>query len=86
MVAQGRPGDNRRSFLKTTAVAGFGTLAGAAGRNAVSPSLWKEQLVFDSNHSHWSRVLSEPGSPLQKDLQADVAIIGGGFTGLSAAY
>ena len=27
-----------------------------------------------------------PGEPLQKDIDVDVAIVGGGFTGLSSAY
>ncbi|MEJ2166080.1 MAG: hypothetical protein P8X90_11155 [Desulfobacterales bacterium] len=27
-----------------------------------------------------------PGEPLQKDIAVDVAVVGGGFTGLSSAY
>ncbi|MCP4629465.1 MAG: FAD-dependent oxidoreductase [bacterium] len=27
-----------------------------------------------------------PGEPLREDIEADVAIVGGGFTGLSSAY
>jgi glycine/D-amino acid oxidase-like deaminating enzyme len=77
---------NRRRFLKTAAVAGAGTVAAGTTLNAVSPSLWKEQLVFDPNRSYWARALAEPNVMLAEDLQADVAVIGGGFTGLSAAY
>ena len=86
MTEQNLPRTGRRGFLKTTAVAGAGTVAGAAALNALSPSLYEEKLVFDSNKSYWSRALSGPHSSLQQDLEADVAIIGGGFTGLSAGY
>jgi gamma-glutamylputrescine oxidase len=76
----------RRKFLKTAVATSAGTVAAAGALNGVSPSVWKEQMVFDGNRSYWSRVFSEPGKPLEKDVALDVAVVGGGFTGLSAAY
>lgn len=82
-----KPSENsRRSFLKKTTVAGAAGVAGALGINAVAPSVLPEKMVFEKNWSFWSRVLPSPNSPLGQDLDVDVAIIGGGFTGLSAAY
>ena len=76
----------RRQFLKTATATGAGTVTAAGVLNVVSPSLWKEQMVFDRNKSYWSRVFSGPGKPPEKDMSIDIAIVGGGFTGLSAAY
>jgi len=44
--------------------------------------------VFDDNQSPWliDAVDDPPAPPLDKDLDVDVAIIGGGFTGVSTAY
>ena len=44
--------------------------------------------VFDDNASVWllSAPADTPSAPLAKDLTVDVAIIGGGFTGVSTAY
>lgn len=37
--------------------------------------------------SYWQETIDvAPGPPLSEDLECDVAIVGGGFTGLSAAY
>ena len=77
---------NRRNFLKSAAVIGAATGTAAIAANTVFPSLLPEQPLFEPNHSHWSSALPRISSPLQKDLDADVAVIGGGFTGLSAAY
>jgi gamma-glutamylputrescine oxidase len=76
----------RRSFLKTTAITGAGTVAGAVAVNAASPFLLPEEMVFEPNNSYWAKVLPPVNSPLQQDIEADVAVVGGGFTGLSAAY
>jgi len=43
-------------------------------------------MTFDPNQSYWSRVMAVANSGLKQDLEIDVAIIGGGFTGLSTAY
>ena len=44
--------------------------------------------VFDDNHSMWleGAAPDTPAPPLDRDLDVDVAIIGGGFTGVSTAY
>jgi gamma-glutamylputrescine oxidase len=77
---------SRRRFLKTTAAASAGLVAGVAGVNALSPTIWPERVEFEPNRSFWARSQPGPNPPLAGDLQADVAIIGGGFTGLSSAY
>lgn len=76
----------RRGFLKTTAYAGAGSVAGAAALNAVSPAIWPEEMVIEANRSHWAAALPAANPGLERDIEADVAVIGGGFTGLSAAY
>ncbi|MGE0867991.1 MAG: NAD(P)/FAD-dependent oxidoreductase [Kofleriaceae bacterium] len=44
--------------------------------------------TFDDNRSVWlaEAAAESPSPPLARDLTADVAIIGGGFTGVSTAY
>jgi gamma-glutamylputrescine oxidase len=44
--------------------------------------------AFDDNTSSWliGAPADEPSPPLARDLDVDIAIIGGGFTGISAAY
>ena len=79
-------GNSRRSFLKKTTIAGAAGVTGALGINSAAPSVLPEKMVFEENRSYWSRVLPPANPPLAKDLDVDVAVIGGGFTGLSAAY
>jgi gamma-glutamylputrescine oxidase len=47
-----------------------------------------EAQLFDDNQAVWleGAAPDEPAAPLARDLTADVAIIGGGFTGVSTAY
>jgi glycine/D-amino acid oxidase-like deaminating enzyme len=54
----------------------------AAGR------IFREKLEFDENESLWVSQTPDyrPSDPLRKDIGADLAIIGGGFTGVSTAY
>jgi gamma-glutamylputrescine oxidase len=78
--------NSRRRFLQRTALAGGGLLLGAAGLNEAAPRLWPERPVFEPNHSHWALVVSPPNPALERDVEVDVAILGGGLTGLSAAY
>jgi gamma-glutamylputrescine oxidase len=77
---------NRRSFLKKTALAGAGVAAGCVALNEISPHIWSEETYFQPNHSYWAESQIAPNPPLAENLETDVAIIGGGFTGLSAAY
>jgi gamma-glutamylputrescine oxidase len=81
-------GDNpsRRSFLRTAAVAGAGGVAGAAAINGLSPVVIPERMSFETNHSYWAKALPSVNAALATDMDVDVAVIGGGFTGLSAAY
>lgn len=44
------------------------------------------QKLFDENESYWAQFLPKVNAPLNQDLNVDVAVIGGGYTGLSAAY
>lgn len=80
------PVPDRRKFLKTTVGAGAGTIAGASAVNLISPQIWNERMLFAPNGSYWSQALSKPNGPVDHDLQVDTTVIGGGFTGLSAAY
>jgi len=77
---------NRRSFLKTGALAGAGLAAGAVALNEVAPRIWPEKPSFERNPAYWARIQARPNPTLAENLEADVAIIGGGFTGLSAAH
>jgi gamma-glutamylputrescine oxidase len=77
---------SRRKFLKTTAIASAGVVAGSAAVNSLSPHIWLEPMVFEPNQSHWAKSQAVANPPLKQNLDADVAIIGGGFTGLSSAY
>jgi gamma-glutamylputrescine oxidase len=77
---------SRRRFLKSVASAGGGALLGAAGLNQVSPLIWRETSALERNFSYWARSQPPQNPALSTDLTTDVAVLGGGFTGLSAAY
>jgi glycine/D-amino acid oxidase-like deaminating enzyme len=77
---------SRRRFLKNAALASSGALLGSVALNQISPTIWHEPLVFEPNHSYWARSQPPQNSPLTEDITVDVAVLGGGFTGLSAAY
>jgi len=77
---------SRRNFLKNTAAVGAGGVVSVLGINAAAPHVLAERMVFEPNESYWSRALPPANPPLRQDASVDVAIIGGGFTGLSAAY
>ncbi len=59
---------------------------GAVGLNQISPKIWREPMMFDPNRSYWARSKPPANPALAESINADVAVIGGGFTGLSAAY
>ena len=77
---------SRRLLLRRLGYAGLGTAAGAVGFNAVAPAVFPERTSFDPNRGYWSRALPPALPPLGEDLDVDVAVIGGGYTGLSAAW
>jgi gamma-glutamylputrescine oxidase len=86
MDEQPKLGTDRRGFLKTAAVAGIATGAAAVSVNAVFPTLMTEEMAFETNHSYWAQALPTANRSLQQDLETAVVVIGGGLTGLSAAY
>jgi gamma-glutamylputrescine oxidase len=77
---------SRRRFLKQAAFAGGGALLGGVGLNRISPCIWRDPLVFEPNRSYWGRIRPPQNPQLTEDIAVDVAVLGGGFTGLSAAY
>jgi gamma-glutamylputrescine oxidase len=77
---------SRRRFFKMAALAGGSALIGAAGLNEIFPKIWPEPMAFESNPSFWARSQPTQNPPLRDHLTVDVAVIGGGFTGLSSAY
>ncbi len=46
----------------------------------------KVPAFYDENESYWATYLPSINPPLKADQSIDVAVIGGGFTGLSAAW
>ena len=73
---------SRRDFLKLAALAAGSVVASSVSKHVSTggaPS-------FDPLDSYWAREQPPPNPPLTKDLRADVAVVGGGFTGLSAAW
>jgi len=77
---------HRRLFLQRAAYAGGGVLVGASGLNFASPLIFRERLAVEPNLSYWARSQPPRNPRLEADLSVDVAIVGGGLTGLSAAY
>jgi glycine/D-amino acid oxidase-like deaminating enzyme len=77
---------SRRRFLKNTALAGGGVALSSYGIDAISPAIWREPLPLERNQSYWARSQPPPNPPPAADLNVDVAVVGGGLTGLSAAY
>src|SRR6202022_3956551 len=78
-------GNSRRRFLQTSALVSAGGIACATTINFASPYLLPEKSQFEENRSFWSAELPPANPPLQRDLEVEVAIIGGGLTGLSSA-
>ncbi len=81
-----RPALRRRELLKRAAFSTAGVAAGGVALNELSPAVFPEHLPVDANASYWSRALPAVNPALGTSLEADVAVIGGGFTGLSTAY
>ena len=79
-------GTSRRRFLKKAALVTGSALLGSAGLNQFFPKLWPESMALESNSSFWARSQPSRNAPLRDHITVDVAVIGGGFTGLSSAY
>jgi gamma-glutamylputrescine oxidase len=77
---------SRRALLKRAGLASAGVASGGLALNALAPRLWPERTAVDQNDSFWSRAVPPANPPLRDALDADVAIVGGGLTGLSCAY
>jgi glycine/D-amino acid oxidase-like deaminating enzyme len=60
----------------------------AAKTHPIAKHIFPETLDIDDNHSLWVQQTPDyqPGEPLRETISADLAIIGGGFTGVSTAY
>lgn len=54
----------------------------------IAGRIFAEKLEIDENRSVWAASTPDyrPGPPLAGDTTADLAVIGGGFTGVSTAY
>jgi len=54
----------------------------------IANRIFPEQLEIDDNQSLWASQMPDyhPGGPLRQTIDADLAVIGGGFTGVSTAY
>ena len=74
---------SRRDFMKVAALtAGGAALAGGCS----SPASSAQAPAFDPNDSYWALEQPPANPPLAEDMAVDVAIVGGGYTGLSAAW
>lgn len=73
--------------LVDTVEQGLLRAAGVAARFVNYPVSW-EKLEIDENRSVWASYTPDyaPGAGLQGETTADLAIIGGGYTGTSTAY
>ncbi len=77
---------SRRDFLKKSAYATGGAVISIAALNQVSPAVWKMRIPLEPNDSYWAQSRPPPNPPLTSNLDVDVAVVGGGFTGLSSAF
>lgn len=77
---------DRRKFIKTSLYSLGGIATATAGSAVVVPMAFKENMHFDPNDSFWALEKSPESPSLSGNASVDVAIIGGGLTGLFAAY
>jgi gamma-glutamylputrescine oxidase len=78
--------DYRRRKLSDRLLHGATQLSSLAWH--VAPYIFPEKLEIDDNRSVWIDQTPDyqPTAPLKGTITADLAIIGGGFTGVSTAY
>jgi len=74
---------SRRDFLKIAGITTGGLVAAGVG---IPFLMGERKLVFDPNDSYWVQEQPQPNPFLTKDIAVDVAIIGGGYTGLATAW
>jgi len=55
-------------------------------QSETSKQTYDTTKYYDENESYWAQFLPNVNPSLDKDIEVDVAVIGGGYTGLSAAY
>jgi glycine/D-amino acid oxidase-like deaminating enzyme len=72
--------------LQSAGIATLGTAAGAIALNTLAPKLWPQTAPVDPNKSYWAAALPAAGQALQESIDVDVAIVGGGLTGLATAF
>ena len=77
---------SRKNFLKSCAIVAGSIAGGTIATELAFPIAFPEKLEFDKNSSLWSQEQIPNNPPLSEDIEVDIAIIGGGYTGLSAAY
>ena len=77
---------SRKNFLKSCAIMAGSIAGGTIATELAFPFAFPEELVFDENSSLWSQEQITSNPPLTEDIEVDIAVIGGGYTGLSAAY
>lgn len=76
-----KPG-KKRKFLKFLLV--FSILL--VVYTIINYSFFEKKAVFEINDSFWALEQPPANAPLDSDIDADIAIIGGGYTGLSSAW
>jgi len=78
---------SRRSLLRRAGITGLGLAGAGVGMDVLAPIVAPPAWDIDPNPSYWSRALPPAnGVPLPARVEADVVIVGGGYTGLSTAY
>jgi len=77
---------SRRNFLKSSAIVAGSIIGGTIATELTFPFIFPEVLAFDENNSLWNINQPSKNPSLKEDIDVDIAIIGGGYTGLSAAY
>jgi gamma-glutamylputrescine oxidase len=77
---------SRKSFLKSCAIVAGSVIGATIVTEVSTPLLLPEKLDFDENTSVWSVTQPPKNASLNEDIDVDIAVIGGGYTGLSAAY
>lgn len=73
---------SRRNFLKLAGLSAGGVALAGTGAIALMD---EQPAIFEPNNGFWALAQPPANPPLAQNIQVDVAVIGGGYTGLSAA-